>query len=484
MEAITMRPEKMLTSAFILGLALLSSGGAVAHDGELTQLPGTDACVSEDGNGDGDGDCADGVGLAVTWSVPVSPDGRNLYAASDSSSSVAVFVRDRRTGALTQLPGTDACVSEFGGDGICADGVGLLRATSVTVSPDGRNVYVGSSFGGGTGFEGAVAVFARDRRTGALTQLPGTDACISEDGTGGDCADGVALAVTPSVAVSPDGRHVYVASGDGVAVFARDRRTGALAQLPGTDGCISGDGSGGACADGIALDGAGGVSVSPDGRNVYIASGGGAAVAVFARDRRTGALTQLPGTDACISEDGTGGDCADGVALNGAGSIVVSPDGRNVYVGTGLAVAVLARDRRTGALTQLSGTDACISGDGSGGVCADGIALDGAGGVSVSPDGRNVYVVSGDSVAVLARDRRTGALAQLPGTDGCISGDGTSGGNTGVVCADGSAVFSLKDTKVSPDGRNVYVASQASFVDWGAVLVFAREHKGHFLAAR
>ena len=100
-----------------------------------------------------------------------------------------------------------------------------------------------------------------------------------------------------------------------MAVFARDRRTGALTQLPGTDACVSEDGTGGDCADGVALDCPQGVAVSPDGRNVYVASSSAHAVAVFARDRRTGALTQLAGTDACVSEDGTGGDCADGVAL-------------------------------------------------------------------------------------------------------------------------------------------------------------------------
>jgi DNA-binding beta-propeller fold protein YncE len=68
---------------------------------------------------------------------------------------------------------------------------------------------------------------------------------------------------------------------------------------------------------------------------------GGSAVA------QTGALTQLVGTDACISEDGAGGDCADGIALNGARSVAASPDGRNVYVVSEFsnAVAVFACNR-------------------------------------------------------------------------------------------------------------------------------------------
>jgi DNA-binding beta-propeller fold protein YncE len=124
--------------------------------------------------------------------------------------------------------------------------------------------------------------------TGALTQLPGTDAWVSEDGTGGACADGVALDDPRAVAVSRDGRHVYAASvfSSAVAVFARDRKSGALKQLAGTDACVSDDGTGGACADGVALGSPSVVAVSPDGGNAYVASGiDGNAVAVFARDR-------------------------------------------------------------------------------------------------------------------------------------------------------------------------------------------------------
>jgi DNA-binding beta-propeller fold protein YncE len=267
-----MRSDWIISSACVLGLALLSGGSAVAQTGALTQLPGTDACVTEDGFF---GDCADGVALNTPFILAVSPDGRNVYVASGDG--VAVFARDRRTGALTQLPGTDACVTEDGSGGDCAAGVGLLQVASVTVSPDGRNVYAAS-------FDiQAVAVFARDHRTGALAQLPGTDACVSEDGSGGDCADGVAIGSARALAVSRDGRNVYVATLGGVAAFARDHSTGALTQLPGTDACVTEDGSGGDCADGIALTNGSGVVVSPDGRNVYVSSLSG--VAVFARDR-------------------------------------------------------------------------------------------------------------------------------------------------------------------------------------------------------
>src|SRR5262245_44726771 len=76
---------------------------------------------------------------------------------------------------------------------------------------------------------------------GALTQLE----CINEDGNVG-CADGRGLSGAYSVAVSPDGKHVYVAAvGDGgVAVFERNKRTGTLTQPAGTGGCIREGGDG------------------------------------------------------------------------------------------------------------------------------------------------------------------------------------------------------------------------------------------------
>jgi DNA-binding beta-propeller fold protein YncE len=81
-------------------------------------------------------------------SVAVSPDGRNVYAASQASDSVSVYAFDPATGTLSQLPGTSGCVSEDGTDGAggtCANGKALEIANAVAVSPDGKNVYVGAA---------------------------------------------------------------------------------------------------------------------------------------------------------------------------------------------------------------------------------------------------------------------------------------------------------------------------------------------------
>jgi sugar lactone lactonase YvrE len=49
------------------------------------------------------------------------------------------------TGGLTQPAGAAGCVSETG-SGHCADGHALTRAGSVAISPDGKSVYVASSY--------------------------------------------------------------------------------------------------------------------------------------------------------------------------------------------------------------------------------------------------------------------------------------------------------------------------------------------------
>jgi DNA-binding beta-propeller fold protein YncE len=177
-------------------------------------------------------------------------------------------------GTLTPKQGTAGCISETGA-GPCVDGRGLDGAFSVTVSPDGRSAYVAS-------VSNAVAVFDRGA-DGTLTQKQGTAGCISETGAG-PCVDGTALANAASVTVSPDGRNAYVASAGSNAVAAFDRAAdGTLTQKPGGAGCISEIGAG-PCAGGTALANAASVTVSPDGRNAYVASTASSAVAVFERE--------------------------------------------------------------------------------------------------------------------------------------------------------------------------------------------------------
>jgi DNA-binding beta-propeller fold protein YncE len=431
---------------------LLATTVALAVTGDLTQPAGTAGCISEDGSGP----CANGHALAVPTGVAVSRYGKSVYVASYNA--VVRLNRNTTTGAITQPAGTAGCISEDG-SGPCANGHGLNDAASVAVSPDGKSVYVASFI--------AVARFKRNTTTGALTQPAGAAGCISEDGSG-PCADGHALTYPSWIAVSPDGKSVYVASTGSTAVarLNRNTTTGAITQPAGSAGCISQGGYGG-CANGHGMHNPSGVAVSPNGKSVYVAASAGG-VARFNRNTTTGALSQPAGTAGCISQPGYGAEpCANGHALQIPYGVAVSPDGKSVYVASDYsgAVARLVRNTTTGAITQPAGTAGCVSQTGAG-PCADGRGLDGAKSVAVSADGKSVYIASfsSNAVARLNRNTTTGAITQPAGTAGCVSQTGAG------PCADGRGLGGAWDVAVSPNGKSVYAASLNS----GAVARFNR----------
>lgn len=431
-----------------MSLVLVFGHVTVAAASGLQQLAGANACVSQDGV---DG-CKRGIGLAGAGRLAVSNDGRNVYVASYNSSAVAALSRDRRTGALTQLAGAAGCTSKAGSGG-CASGIGLDTAFDVAISRDGKNVYVASPG------SSAVAVFARDGKTGVLTQLPGTNACVNADASDG-CAAGIGLEGASSVSISRDGRSVYVTADvhRALLTFARDQTTGALTQLAGAMGCMSPDQIEGCGAARGPSSNNMRAAVSPDGKHVYLASTDPAnAVLAFARDRTTGALTQLAGNDGCVSEGGIGG-CATGIGLHDAFDVVVTTGGRNVYVASPAGgVAVFERNQRTGALTQPYGTAGCVSDGGAGG-CSSGVGLRGPQAVAASHDGSAVYVAAlvSDAIATLTRNETTGFLTQAQGKNGCISEAGKDGCTTGVGLGFAQGVAT------SRDGKNVYTASLLS----------------------
>ena len=114
---------------------------------------------------------------------------------------------------------------------------------------------------------GALAV------TGDLSQPAGDAGCVSDatPSAAEPCAEGRGLLTPSSVAVSPGGRSVYVASAssDAVVRLNRDRTTGAITQPAGDAGCVSDPTDGGTepCAEGHGLLAAHGAAVSRDGRS-------------------------------------------------------------------------------------------------------------------------------------------------------------------------------------------------------------------------
>jgi 6-phosphogluconolactonase (cycloisomerase 2 family) len=374
--------------------------------------------------------------------VAVSPGGRSVYVTSARSDAVAVFRRSARTGALRQLRGRAGCVRQGGGGG-CARGRALHDPTAIVVSPDGRNLYV-ASFGGR-----AIAVFARSPRTGVLHQLPGRSGCIRNH-PGGGCRGGRALTRPWTLALGAAGRFLYVGTADGIAVFRRNVRTGALSQLSGADGCVTHEALDG-CAVGRALRQVSDIALDRDGDSLYAASSPDNAVAVF--ELAGGVPRQLAGPAGCISHQGESG-CTTARTLLGAFGLATSPNGAQLYATAEFngAVAILARDPVSGALSQPPGPLGCISDVGNGTDCAGARFMGHPDEIQLSRDGRNAYVrAEGSDIVVLRRNRTTGELSQLPGKAGCVS----------ARIPDCTATRPLVTIAMvlSGDGRNLYVAS-------------------------
>lgn len=342
--------------------------------------------------------------------VTVSPDGNNVYVAeSGTKDALSVFSRDATTGALTFVQ-----VLKDGVDGV----EGLNGARSVIVSSDSRHVYTAASA------DDAVTLFSRDAETGVLTFV---EALMP------DPSSFTPYTGPTSVALSPDGRHIYQTTGFGLLeTAARDATTGAITF---TDWLADGEGG----VDEI--EGAASVVVSPNGRHVYVAAHLDNAVSVFSRETATGLVSLVQ-----TVKDGKG----DADKLEGAISLVLSPDGAHVYVAAWQddAITVFRRNGMNGVLVFVEDLR-----DGKGGV--DG--LDSAYSVAVSPDGRHVYAAGAgdDALVVFSRNPETGELMLLGAhKDGEIGVDGL-GGAISVA--------------VSPDARHVYAVGG----DGNAVAVFS-----------
>jgi DNA-binding beta-propeller fold protein YncE len=391
-----------------------------------------------------------------------------VLALPASSAAVSMPRADRESqalGALAQLPGSHGCLVDRSAP---AGGCGTARALkgpgpfmgsrAIALSPDGRNVYVASLR------SNAIAIFRRNSRTGGLSQPRGTGGCVAVKGAEA-CASANGLSGPNSVAISPDGGNVYATSrgSNAIAVFHRNPSTGALTQLAGAAGCISGLPVP-VCTRGRALVAPDVVVVSPDGRNVYVGSFFGNAVAVFDRDPSTGALTQPSDSTGCVAEATTG--CTPGIALGAPEGMAISPNGARVYVAGALSnsLAVLARDKSTGVLSQATDGSGCIV-DAPLTGCTQGDQLSGANAVATGPAKGSVYVTSLFSNSVTSFGRSEGgAFAQLPGTSGCLVW------LRAVGCSFGRALSSPEGLAVSPDGKNVYAAAFAS----GAIDVLDR----------
>jgi DNA-binding beta-propeller fold protein YncE len=387
--------------------------------GALVQLAGAKGCLVD--RSTAQKGCASARALKApapllgSRALALSPDGKNLYVASSGSDAIAIFTRNPLDGTLRQTKGKAGCIALEGAGG-CAPAIGLDGPNSVAVSPDGGNVYA-TSFKSET-----VTVFHRNRETGALSQPFDGSGCIARVSVPG-CVGGRGLGGPDVIAVSPDNRGVYVGSfpGNAIAVFNRDATSGTLTQPAGTTGCISAS-AGSGCATGLALEGPEGMAISPDGRSVYVGAATSRGVAVLSRDAATGGLSQATDGSGCIVSSPLAG-CTAGAELDGADAVTVSANEKDVYVSSlfSRSVTSFTRTRHSGLLTQKPGAAGCLVFMRASG-CSFGRAVDSPEGIAVSPDGASVYAASyaPGTIAVFNRNRRSGTIAQKPLQRGCL----------------------------------------------------------------
>ena len=187
--------------------------------------------------------------------------------------------------------------------------------------------------------------------------------------------------------------------------------------------------------------------VSADGKNVYLTNSMDDSLLAFQRDPSTGALTfQASFTDGIGGVDG----------LRGAAGLAISPDGEFVYVGGSqenpAEIGIFSRDTSTGALA-FANVEAMPG-------------FSSPGSIALSPNGQRLYAGQGGFV-VFARDEADGSLAALP--DSFVpSGFGFSFGAQTLLPVEDGVVYTL----VASEHALWQVPTTSTGVDGAAATVY------------
>lgn len=279
----------------------------------------------------------------------------------------------------------------------------------------------------------------------------------------GPCDGGAPAVLAPAdVVVSPDGRNVYVASADDSAIGIYDRRAadGSLTAA----GCVDdNDPRVGveSCAESSPnLKWASAVVVSDDGRHVVAGSFAGHAVSHFNRDPADGALIPT----GCVADPAAFAGCSSTRSgLYRVSDVAISPDSNFAYAASEGSDAIVSFDLRGGGMSAIQ----CVGDHDSAPPDCPGFArgLAGPSEIAISPDGRNLYAVSrkDGAIGIYRRNATTGQLTY----DDCKQG---AEGVEGCGAPDEPGLLGeLQGIAISADGRSVAVTSRSETPGGGPI---------------
>ncbi|MDD2816146.1 MAG: beta-propeller fold lactonase family protein [Thiotrichaceae bacterium] len=337
------------------------------------------------------------TGMSGANSVAVNhADGQYVYVSAYASNAIVTFKKD---------PSSEKLVFVESITNTQIGGVGLQKPSSVVVSPDDRHVYVA-----GTG-DNAISVFTRNSSNGKLSLVQ-----VQRNNVNGITG----LNGVNSLSISSDNTRLYATGSvdSTIAVFSRNATTGELSLLT-----TQSNGVGGV----LNMLNPVGVLVSKD-NFIYVASFTGNAISVFSRNA-SNANPEWTFLAEYVDSAGTVKN------LQGAYSLALSPDEKQLYVASNLSSAITVFNKSSNGL--LSYAASYVNG-----TTIKGLA--GVRGVAVNPSGNEVYAASIDDNSVVVFKRST---------------DGTLTFSQQVSAASVPSVTGANALNVSDDGVNLYVTA-------------------------
>jgi 6-phosphogluconolactonase (cycloisomerase 2 family)/plastocyanin len=432
--------------------------------GSATPISGANAgepSLAVDGRGDAvaawlQSDGGNEIATAAGYDPGTGPSNNNLHmpAQADTGSALTFYVQpfDVWPALTTTWNFGDGTGNQSGGNVVHTfANAGNYTVTLTTQASDGNTT---------TNTQAITVAAAPTSPAGALSQLASPNDCVTSNAVGCGTLIPYGLSDSYQPIVSPDGKDVYaVGLEGGIVEFSRNSSSGALTEI----GCVTGDATD--CSSSGSIQKAEGISnpvalaISTDGFSVYVVDQGDNSITTFARNASSGLLTEQ--NSSCYTSSGASG-CTSDPGIQKPYGVIVSPDGKNVYVSSATSedVAEFTRNTSSGAITPIAGNN-CISDAANPNGCqvATGNGLLNVVGIDVSPDGDNVYATAGGvgangDVSEFTRNAGTGALAPIPG-NACI---GASGAPAGCLTS-ATAINGSEDMTINPSGTFAYVNS-------------------------